>query len=440
LLGYAPVGDTDWVWLSGPLRSTLTRPASSRPAPSLFLRLEYREHIDSSFRTRMHDCSSTSSTREDRRVRANRADLGFGSIMAERLYSTRRKVFGWRNWWMGRTYEHLWPLANTWSAFCTLASLPERDGVRVVLPLLLDTLPAYHRDGAAVLTGRGPIGFESAVVPPLGRGGDTYFDDNAWLGLALMRHQEICHDDISLRLAERLFRFIVTGWSADDEWALPGGIRWKANPSSTSRNTCANGPAATLGALLHQLTGDPTTLEWAVRIYRWTRAALLRDDDLYADRIDPDGTVIPDLWTYNQGCMVGAGVLLAEATGDPMFLADARSTAMVALERFVLDDLVRNGAAFNAVYFRNLFLLPSGSASDTSSSPGSRPPNTGTLDGDEVGAPAAPGWTLAGAYDDLLWEERDRRTGLFPGSGSPLNRMGPLVQIEALLAGAAPYP
>ena len=384
--------------------------------------------------TTEHDSSSTISTPGDRRVRSNRADFAFEAVMSDRLYSPKRKVFGWRNWWMARTYERLGPVASTWSAVCTLASLPDRAGVRDVLPLALDGLPAYHRDGPRVLTGRGPVGFESAVVPPLGHGAAVNYDDNSWLGLALVRHYELCHDDISLPLAERLFQFVVTGWSADDAWAVPGGIRSTADPSDTSRRTCANGPAAALGALLYQRTGDQDALEWALRIYRWTRAALLRDDFLYADRIAPDGTLDTDLWTSTQGSMIGAGVLLADATADAAFLADARATATAALGRFGLEDLVHRGPASNAVYFRNLFLLASGPASRTSPPPGTTAPGTG-------GArdPAPAGWALAGAYDDLLWEDRDRRSGLFPGCGSPLARLGPMVQIGALLAGAAPH-
>ncbi len=369
------------------------------------------------------DSSLTISTPDDRLVRRNRANAAFEAVMADRLHSPKRKVFGWRNWWMARTYEHLWPLANTWSAFCTLASLPDHAGVRDVLPLLLDGLSAYHRDGPDVLTGRGPVGFESTVVPPLGRGGQASYNDNAWLGLALVRHQELMHDDVSLPLAERLFLFVVTGWSAAEGWASPGGIRW--DESGTSRSTCANASAASLGTLLYRLTGSAADLEWAVRIYRWTRSALLREDGLYADRIDPDGTVVPDLWTHNQGSMVGAGVVIGEATGDPTFLTDARATAEAARERFGLDDLVRNGPAFNAVYFRNLFLV-----TETPGAPGGR----------EAVDRVADGCALAGAYDDLIWEERDRRSGLFPGNGSPLDRMGPLVQLDALLAGAAPHP
>jgi hypothetical protein len=384
--------------------------------------------------TALHGSSWNSSTPDDRRVRANRADVAFETVMADRFYSARRKVFGWRNWWLGRTYEHLRPFANTWSALCTLASLPDRAGVRDVLPLLFDALSTYHRAGPAALTGQGPVGFHSSVVPSLRRAGGVCYGDNAWLGLALVRHQELCHDAVSLPLAERLFRFVVTGWSTDDTWAAPGGIRWSIDPAGTSRTTCTNGPAAALGALVHRLTGDLAALEHSISIYRWTRSALGRDDGLYADRIHPDGTVVADLWSHNQGAMIGAGLLLADATGDPGFLADARTTASASLGRFGLDDLCTSGPAANAIFFRNLFLLPPGASPGTISAP-----DPDSLDADD-GTPRAAGRALARAYDDLLWEEEhDRRTIVLQGRGSRLDRMGPRVQIDALLAGAEPH-
>jgi len=365
---------------------------------------------------------------DDRQVRRNRADAGFDVIMGDRLHSPTRQVFGYRHWWMGRTYEALWPLANAWSACCTLASLDDHAGVAEVLPLLLRGLPAYHPDGPAVLTGSGAVGFNSTLATTPGGGGDVYFDDNAWLGLALVRHHELVQrnelvrhhqlpgDADPLALAGRLFDFVVSGWSYDDGWAVPGGIRWKADPANRSRNTCANGPAAALAVRLHHLTGDPTLLDWAVRIYSWTRSALLGPDGLYADRISPDGDVVDTRWTYNQGTMIGAGVLLADAIGDPSYLHHARATAAAAMDHFTLDRLVDdNPQAFNAVYFRNLALL-------------------------DRAVPDPSYAAVAAAYDDVMWDHRVRWTGLFPGDGSPLNRTAPMVQIDALLAGAQPHP
>lgn len=383
------------------------------------------------------DSSPTISTPEDRRIRTTRARFAFEAVMADRLHSPTRKVFGWRNWWLTRTYERLWPFAATWAAVCTLASLPDHMGVRDVLPLFLEGLPAYHRDGPAVLTGRGPVGFEPAVVPPLGRGGEPSFGDNAWLGLALVRHQELAHDEVSVPLAARVFQFVVSGWSTEDTWVLPGGIRSTA--TSATRRTCDNAGTVILAGLLHRLTGDSNALEWAIRIYRWTRGALLLEDGLYADRIEPDGIVAPDVWTHNQGAMLGAGVLLARATGDADFLADVRVTAVAACERFGLDDLIENGPARNAVYLRNLFALPSGLFPDAIAVPPreDEPQHLGAPK-DSRRTPLAAARALAGDYDDLLWEERDQRSGWFPGSGSPLSRMGPLIEIDALLAGAPP--
>ncbi len=133
-------------------------------------------------------------------------------------------------------------------------------------------LRSYGRE-PGILAGTGSAGFESVVTPPLGSGGDRYYDDNAWLGLALVRHHELTGDPVLLRLAERVFPFVVSGWSTEASWEIPGGIRWKEPASNRSRNTCVNGPAAELAARLHEKTGDSAHLEWALRTYEWTRTS-----------------------------------------------------------------------------------------------------------------------------------------------------------------------
>ncbi|HEX3947357.1 MAG TPA: glycoside hydrolase family 76 protein [Acidimicrobiales bacterium] len=353
----------------------------------------------------------------EQRIWRNRADAAFDAVLADRLYPPHGKVFARRRWWLGRRYESLWPMAGAWSAACTLASLDDHAGVADFLPLLFDGLAAYHPDGAAALTGRGPIGFQSAVVPPLGPGGEVYYDDNGWLGLALLRHHELTGDGQALSLARRLCDFVASGWSTEPSWSHPGGVRWKEPGAAISRNACSNGPAAELAVRLHRITGAPGDLALAARTYDWVRSALLGGDHLYADRIAPDGTVAPHRWSYNQGTMIGAGVLLAEATGDPAYLAQAGATAAACLGRFDLDALVdREGPPFTAVLFRNLFLL------------------------DRV-APDPAYQALAAEYGEVMWEDyRDRRTGLFGPGDSLLNASAAMVQLYALLAGAPPHP
>ena len=344
----------------------------------------------------------------------SRAESSFRAITAGRIYSTRRHLFGPRHWLRRRAYENLWPFADAWSATGTLTSLDRQSRAASVLASFFEGLAAYHGDGGSALVGPEPVGFESSVVAPLGGGGEVYFDDNTWLGLALMAHHEL-GDERALPLARRLFAFVTSGWSSDASWSHPGGIRWKQPVSNRSRNTCSNGPAAELAVLIHNATGDETALEWSVRIYDWVRSALLGPDGLYVDQIAPDGTLRKEIWSYNQGTMIGAGVLLHRSTGDETYLTEAIVTAGASVSRFSLPVLLSQDAAFNAVFFRNLFLLD-----QLSPDPGYR--------------------RLALAYADEMWAgHRDRRTGLFGGGRSVLNNSAPLVEIYALLAGAPPH-
>jgi rhamnogalacturonyl hydrolase YesR len=208
---------------------------------------------------------------------------------------------------------------------------------------------------------------------------------------------------------------VVSGWSAETTWVMPGGIRWKEPETNRSRNTCVNGPAAELALRLHDKTGEASYLDRAGRIYDWARHALLRGDGLYVDQIAPDGTRNPTIWSYNQGTMVGAGVLLARQTGDPSFLDHAVATATAFLGGTSATQLMTQDPAFNAVFFRNLL----------------------TLDRER---PDPRYRSLAFDYGAHMWETKRLRHGLFAGQGSPLNNAAAMVQIYALLAGAAPHP
>ncbi len=344
-----------------------------------------------------------------------RANATLAAIRSPRLHSREHDLFGTRRWWFfGRDYETLWPFADTWSALCTFGSLAGQADAMRLLGAMARGLAKYSRD-RDILEGAGDAGFESVVTPPLGSGGDRYYDDNGWLGLALVRHHELTGDPGLLRLAERVFSFVVSGWSTETTWEVPGGIRWKEPMTNRSRNTCVNGPAAELALRLHDTTGDAAYLDQARRIYDWARRALLRGDGLYVDQIAPDGTRNPTIWSYNQGSMIGAGVLLARQTADPSFLDHAVATAAAYVGGFSVAQLVTQDPAFNAVFFRNLL----------------------TLDRER---PDPRYRSLAFDYGAHMWEFERLRHGLFAGQGSPLNNAAAMVQIYALLAGAAPHP
>jgi predicted alpha-1,6-mannanase (GH76 family) len=252
------------------------------------------------------------------------------------------------------------------------------------------------------------------VTPPLGGGGDRYYDDNAWIGLALVRHHELTEEPKLLLLARRVFSFVVSGWTDEETWASPGGIRWKEPKSNRSRNTCVNGSASELAARLFEKTGESTYLEWATRIYHWTREALSDSEGLYDDQVAPNGSRTRTIWSYNQGSMIGAGVLLHKHTGEPTYLGHARGTAATYIEQRGTPELMTQDPAFNAVFFRNLFLLDPEQSDDRFHS-------------------------MAADYGSFMWDHMRLRNGLFVGNGSALNNAAAMMQLYALLAGAEPH-
>jgi hypothetical protein len=117
-------------------------------------------------------------------------------------------------------------------------------------------------------------------------------------------------------------------------------------------------------------------------------------------------------WSYNQGTMIGAGVLLYQATGDGAYLWQARQTARAALSYFTTERLRGELPFFVSVYFRNLLYLDS----ITHDPPGRR---------------------LAQAYVNNAWQ-KERLDGNLFVSGSPpsaqLLVQAAIVQIYALLS------
>jgi hypothetical protein len=320
-----------------------------------------------------------------------------------------------------RHFGHLWPYSTVMAATTFTASMP---GAPIALAQLADRrrgLSLYRRAALAGPPGanRGMTAFESAVVPPIGRGGDTYFDDNAWVALDLLHQYNLTGTPCCLRTAAELFDFLVTGWSSDPTVAHPGGVRWAATPWSHTRHVCSTAPTAQVGLQLHRLTGDERYLDWARRLYEWVTTALRDRGGLYFDHITSDGSIERTQWSYNQGAMIGAGVVLSALTGVQRYLEDAVQTAEAAVVHYARDDnLAKQGPAFNAIFFRNLLFLPSLSAER-----GDR----GVIE-------------LAESYAASCWErERDPHTGLFVPPTFALIDTAAMIVIYALLGGSVPY-
>ena len=162
-----------------------------------------------------------------------------------------------------------------------------------------------------------------------GRIPNDYYDDMAWMALALLRADEVAGVDTGPLVAD-LWSEIRAGWDRTH-----GGVVWRRNDTYT--NTPANAPSAILAARLHRRSGDAGDLDWARRIADWQRETLVDPETgLVWDGVHPGTDPGPsrELYTYNQGTVVGAEVELFRLTGDRGHLQAARRTATAALDRF----------------------------------------------------------------------------------------------------------
>jgi glycosyl hydrolase family 76 len=204
----------------------------------------------------------------------------------------------------------LWPIAQViWAAaeITSLGSTPP-----------LDDLPASiapYRSG------------EAYAATPRGR---RYYDDNAWLGLAMLRLDAAADRPELREQAEQLASFVQQGEHPD------GGVRWAEG--SESRNVCSTASSAWL--LMSTGAGPGTAGRWM----RWLDDRLLGEDGLYADRIE-NRAIDPRRWTYNQGAALAA----RRALGWP-----TEQLRGAILDRWPPERLWSEPPAFAAIAYRAL--------------------------------------------------------------------------------------
>lgn len=225
----------------------------------------------------------------------------------------------------------------------------------------IDALAAYWVPAPAA----GPAHYASYVVAPLGGGGDAFYDDNEWDGLALIQWYRQTGDRAALKRAEQIFDLVVYGWDDDASHPCPGGVFWTQASWSQDRNTVSNGPGAEIGAHLYLITGKKRYLDWAKKMVAWADTCLLAPNGLYYDSIKLDASVDKTQWSYNQGVMLGAKTLLYKATGQRHYLHEAQAIAKAGLRFYgaIQDDgqthYFSQPARFNAIFFANLLQLGS---------------------------------------------------------------------------------
>jgi hypothetical protein len=338
--------------------------------------------------------------------------------------------------YLGEPYSFLWPFSQALAATVSVSNIPGQVATaastysREFQVRLFGLQKYWGSTGEAVAgeqpeeeeTGEGSEPAEAAgiaaptlpsfngeVVPP---GGASYYDDNEWVGIELVRLYKERHEALLLEKAEQIMQFVMAGWSTNPKLACPGGVPFSDAPSNTERNTVTDGPAAELGVQLYRLTNNAAYLQFAETAYEWVRRCLRTPGELYYDHIRLHGVIDTTEWSYNQGSMMGAGVLLYQATGNSGYLYQARQTAKAALSYFTIPRLLSENPFFVSVYFRNLMYLDS----VTHDPPGS---------------------TLAQSYINSVWVHQRLTSDLFAFGSPPTTQLldqAAVVQIYALLS------
>jgi predicted alpha-1,6-mannanase (GH76 family) len=176
----------------------------------------------------------------------------------------------------------------------------------------LRALRLGDRDGAAQRARRGDRLLATIRLRNVGRFPNAFYDDMAWLVLAAGR-LAVLHASLGrsqpgrrLRVSKRVLTAQLRSAVTDD---LGGGVFW--NTTRDFKNVPASGPVA-----LHLArTGD---VDAARSLVEWLYARLLDPGSgLFLDGIRVvvgEEVVVRDVWTYNQGTVLGALVTLGDLT------------------------------------------------------------------------------------------------------------------------------
>lgn len=197
------------------------------------------------------------------------------------------------------------------------------------------------RDGLAHYRRRGRLGFASAAGPDGGRG-DAFYDDNAWVGLAVLELAGVDPDWTAV--AVETFRFILEGFDPES-----GGVFWKEHPKA-SLHVCSTGPALILGRRLRHAGASWISEETLAAMEGWL-GGMRAPDGRYWDNRKVDGGLDRSYYTYNTGTPIEA---MAEGEKPDLMRAQVAET-LSGLEHFLdAEGRLPPTPWFNAVLLRAL--------------------------------------------------------------------------------------
>ncbi len=259
--------------------------------------------------------------------------INYSNIANKQLELIQNKLFNSSGQLMykpNKTVASLWDYSAYFTAIVKMYQL-DQDRYESIMKQTIDDLEWYlvkdRQDGHLVYAS------ENGQEKPV------FYDDNDWLAIGFIGIYKTNKKTIYLDKAKRILSFIFEGWQTKDG----GGLLWKEFPSDFKpheivRNTCINAPAAYASSMIYQLTNDKTYLDWAVKIYDWTKK-ILKDTNsgLYFDNISQNNIIEETYWTYNVGVMIAAGSVLYDITKDKAYADDVLYSIQSAYEKLTVN-------------------------------------------------------------------------------------------------------
>lgn len=228
--------------------------------------------------------------------------------------------------------DKAWFPSSWWNsavALQTIGDYMQRTGDRRYLVQLDNT---FEKDKGAF-----PAGVLSGD-PLLGNFTSRAIDDSEWWGLTWLQAYDLTGNRKYLDMAVTIANYVHGYW---DTSTCGGGVWW--NAERTYKNAVTNGLWIRLTAELHnRIHGDRVWLERSREAWSWfAGSGMINASGLVNDGLtDTCSNNGQNVWSYNQGLAIGAGLELWRATRDPHILTTVRQLANAAIGA---DGLVVNG-------------------------------------------------------------------------------------------------
>ena len=191
------------------------------------------------------------------------------------------------------------------------------------------------------------IGAYNSVPFHEGDQADRYYDDNAWIGIALTDAYRITKKPAYLLRAREIERFLESGAASQ------GGVFWRESTRS-ERNACSTLPTAALDLRLYLVTHESMYLSRSMALVDWTNRTLVDSSDgLVWDNVKNTGQVDKAKFSYNTAMLIKAEYLLWIATGNHKYWQSAEDRCVKALGHWhrKADD-----AAFMHLLFESVLM------------------------------------------------------------------------------------